>query len=120
MPSKKMRNKASRQILGTFAEVSNLIRSSTQVLYDYIKDPNDDYWKWLLLIRKFLKFMLMPEISESQVLAMEELLDKMMNLRDHPFKTLAICMGGGVKNWSNLPTDSSKKMTTEGGRGQKS
>ena len=25
----------------------------------------------------------------------------------------------GVKNWSNLPTDSSKKLPTEGGRGQK-
>ena len=28
--------------------------------------------------------------------------------------------GGGVKNWPNLPTDSSKKLPTEGGRGQKS
>ena len=40
-------------------------------------------------------------------------------LWDHPFKTSAICRGGGVKNWSNLPTDSSKKLPTEGGRGQK-
>ena len=33
----------------------------------------------------------------------------------------AFCRRGGVKNWPNLPTDSSKKMpTTEGGRGQKS
>ena len=37
-------------------------------------------------------------------------------LRDHPFKTLAICRGeGGVKNWSNLPMDSSKKLPTERG-----
>ena len=34
-------------------------------------------------------------------------------------KTLAICKGGGVKNWSNLPTYSSKKLPPEGGRGQK-
>ena len=42
------------------------------------------------------------------------------HLRDHPFKTSAHLRGGGVKNWPNLPTDSSKKLPTEGGRGQKS
>ena len=41
-------------------------------------------------------------------------------IRDHPFKTSACLRGGGVKNWQNLPTDSSKKLPTEGGRGQKS
>ena len=37
--------------------------------------------------------------------------------RDHPFKTLAFFRGGGVKNLPNLPTDSSKKLLTVGGRG---
>ena len=41
-------------------------------------------------------------------------------IKDHPFKTSACLRGGGVKNWPNLPTDSSKKLTTEGGRVQKS
>ena len=27
-------------------------------------------------------------------------------------------LGGGVKNWPNLPTDSSKKLPTGGGRGK--
>ena len=36
--------------------------------------------------------------------------------RDHLFETSS---GEGVKNWSNLPTDSIKKLSTEGGRGQK-
>ena len=36
------------------------------------------------------------------------------SIRDHPFK------GGGVKNLPNLPTDSSKKLLTVGGRGRKS
>ena len=40
-------------------------------------------------------------------------------LRDHPFKTLACFRGGGVKNWPNLPTDSTKKLPMVGGRGQK-
>ena len=40
--------------------------------------------------------------------------------RDHPFKTSAFFRGRGVKNWPNLPTDSSKKLPTGGGRGQKS
>ena len=40
--------------------------------------------------------------------------------RDHPFKTSAICRGGGVKNLPNLLMDSSKKKTPTGGRGQKS
>ena len=39
---------------------------------------------------------------------------------DHPFKMLASFRGGGVKNGPNLPTDSSKKLPTGGGRGQKS
>ena len=29
---------------------------------------------------------------------------------DHPFKTSTFLRGGGVKNWPNLPTDSSKKL----------
>ena len=41
-------------------------------------------------------------------------------LRDHPFKTSAFFRGGGIKNLPNLPTDSSKKLPTVGGRGQKS
>ena len=36
-------------------------------------------------------------------------------LWDHPFKTSARLRGGGVKNWPNLPTDSSKKLPTVGG-----
>ena len=39
---------------------------------------------------------------------------------DHPFKTSEFFRVGGVKNLPNLPTDNSKKMPTEGGRGQKS
>ena len=37
---------------------------------------------------------------------------------DHPFQTSAICRGGGVKNWSNLPMDNGKKLPTEGGGGE--
>ena len=40
--------------------------------------------------------------------------------RDHPFTTSAFLRGVGVENWPNLPTDISKKLPTEGGRGQKS
>ena len=43
----------------------------------------------------------------------------MKDLRDHPFKTSAHTRGGGVKNWPNLPTDSSKKLPTVGGEGSK-
>ena len=38
----------------------------------------------------------------------------------HDCKTSAFLRGEGVKNWPNLSTDSSKKLPTEGGRGQKS
>ena len=40
--------------------------------------------------------------------------------RDHPFKTSALLRGGGVKYLPNLPMDSTKKLPTVGGRGQKS
>ena len=36
-------------------------------------------------------------------------------IRNHPFKTSACFRGGGVKNWPNLPTDSTKKLPTVGG-----
>ena len=51
---------------------------------------------------------------------MEKIEDFGVPLRDHPFKMLA-CLrgGGGVKNLSNLQTDSTKKLPMEGGRGQK-
>ena len=45
---------------------------------------------------------------------------KISCFRDHPFKTSACLRGGGVKNLPNLPTDSTKKLPTGGGRGQKS
>jgi hypothetical protein len=35
-------------------------------------------------------------------------------LKNHPLKTSAFFRGRGVKNWPNLPTDSSKKLPTEG------
>ena len=41
-------------------------------------------------------------------------------LGDHPFKTSAFFRGGVVKNLPNLPTDSSNKLPTVGGRRQKS
>ena len=40
--------------------------------------------------------------------------NSVVTLRDHPFKTSAICRGVEVKNWSNFSTDSSKKLPTEG------
>ena len=36
-------------------------------------------------------------------------------VRDHPFKTSAFLRGVGVKNWPNLPTNSSKKTATDQG-----
>ena len=42
-----------------------------------------------------------------------------VQIRDHPFKTSAFFRVGGVKNLQNLRKDSSKKLPTVGGRGQK-
>ena len=47
--------------------MENLIRSFSQLFYDYIKNVDDDYWLWLIQIRKFLRFVNMAEITESQV-----------------------------------------------------
>ena len=45
--------------------------------------------------------------------------DFYISFRDHPFKTSACLRGEGVKNLPNLSTDSTKKLPTVGGRGQK-
>ena len=76
-----MRQKASRRIPGTFAEIGNLIRSFTQVMFDHIRNFDDEYWLWLLEIRMFLRYILMPEISQSQLKAMNETLIDLMNTR---------------------------------------
>jgi len=47
---KKMKVKRTRRIIGTFAEVSTLIRSFPQLIYDHIKDSTDEHWKWLLKV----------------------------------------------------------------------
>ena len=65
--AKQMSNKGSRRVIGTFAELSNLIRSITQLLFNHIKLTNDPFWLWLLQIRHFLRFMLMPKLTNSQV-----------------------------------------------------
>ena len=65
----------------TPSEVANLIRSSTQVLFDNIKNPKDEFWIWLLLIRKFLRFISMTSLTESQLISQEETLEEMINLR---------------------------------------
>lgn len=65
--SKKMKLKVSRRIIGTFAEISNLVRSFTQLVYDQILDCTNPYWLWLLKIRQFLRYVSMPTISDSQV-----------------------------------------------------
>ena len=62
-----MKVKATRHVIGTFAEVGTLIRSFSQLFFDYIKDPNDEYWLWMIEIRKYLRYLLMPQISDSQV-----------------------------------------------------
>ena len=68
MRSKVMKVKKSRRIIGTFAEVSCLIRSFPQMAYDHIRNSNDPYWQFLLKIRSFLRFLLMPKITDQQVL----------------------------------------------------
>ena len=68
LPGKTMKIKGSRRIIGTFSEIACLIRSLPQLLFDEIKNTEDPFWKWLLLIRNFLRFVLMPSITESQVI----------------------------------------------------
>ena len=81
MASKKMKNKDTRRIIGTFSEVGNLIRSITQILYNHVQDTNDPYWQWLLVIRKFFRFMSMPILTDSQIDEMDKTLDTLMNFR---------------------------------------
>ena len=76
-----MKNKQSRQVIGTFSQIATLIRSITQLLYNFVDDSEDQYWQWLLLIRKFLRFITMPELSQNQLNLMNETLYKMMNTR---------------------------------------
>ena len=77
----KMKNKCTRKVIGSFSEISNLIRSSTQLLDVYIKDFNNEYYQWLLSIRKFLRFVKMYKITESQLVEMDSVLETMMNFR---------------------------------------
>ena len=68
-------------VKGTFSEIENLIRSISQLLFDRIKNTEDKFWIWLMEIRKFLKFVNMFKISDSQIDQMNTCLETMMNLR---------------------------------------
>ena len=81
MKGKKMKTKQSRRIVGTFSEVSTLIRSLSQIIYDQIKDPSDPYWIWMLYIRSYLRYNQMSRISECQVDELDSTLTEMMNMR---------------------------------------
>ena len=74
-----MKNKASRKIVGTFAEIANLIRSLTQIMYDHIKNRQDEHFLWLIEIRRFLRYMLMPKISETQLKRIDLMLYNLIN-----------------------------------------
>ena len=76
-----MQQKANRRIIGTFSEIRNLIQSFTQLVYNNVKDYEDPHWLWILEIRKFLRYMLMPELTKSQVRAMSETLERTMDIR---------------------------------------
>ena len=76
-----MKNKDTRRIIGTFSEVSLLIRSFPQIIYNYVKDGQDKFWQWFFSIGRFLRFMLMPELTNSQIVAMNETLISLMNMR---------------------------------------
>ena len=57
------------------------INNIDKPLHHHIKDYQDPQWLWLLEIRKFLRYMLMPVLTEDQVKAMSETLEKTMNIR---------------------------------------
>ena len=67
-----------------------LIQSITQVIYDQVQDYKDHHYLWLLEIRKFLCFVRMSKISESQVNFFSMLLYSLINRRRlHIFFTQA-------------------------------
>ena len=105
--SKKMKSKNTRNVIGTFAEVSNLIRSFTQVAYNHIQDYENRYWQWLLSLRRFLRFVTMYQISESQVQAMEAALEDLMSFRFELTKKPDI-----KKNSSDKSSENGKKGKT--------
>ena len=76
-----MKLKSSRQIIGNFAEVRCLILCLTQILYSVCKDENHPHWVFLLQIRDFVRYMLMHEMSDEQVTAMDSALRRLMNTR---------------------------------------
>ena len=53
-----------------------------QILAGYVKNAeNNGYYKLLLLIRKFIRYVLQPKISSYQATAMDETLCELMQLR---------------------------------------
>ena len=85
--SKKMKNKASRSIVGTFSEVSTFIRLLPLILYDHIDDPQNDHWLFLLSIRKFLRYVHMKSISSQQLHSLQYSLKEVLNRRIRLSKT---------------------------------
>ena len=85
-----------------------LIWSLPQLIYNHIKDVNDPYWQWFLEIQKFLRYMLMHEISDNQIDEMKFVLDSMMNTRLKLTKILVTKM-----NENNLEYKQNKESDDE-------
>ena len=62
-----------KRTIGTFSEIACLIRSFTQLFYNNARNTDNPYWQWILQIRCFLRYILMPKIAHSQVRKIIEL-----------------------------------------------
>ena len=49
----KMKVKATRKVIGTFREIENFIRSFPQLLFNHIQNTQDEFWLFLIEIRRF-------------------------------------------------------------------
>jgi hypothetical protein len=50
-------------------------------MYNHLRDPKDPFWQWLLHIRRLLRFILSPKLTESQLNCMNETIEMVMNTR---------------------------------------
>ena len=81
MRAKKMKQKASRRIVGTFSEMATLMKLFTQIFYDVVKDTSDPYWIWVLEIRELVRYVHMSRMSENQVILLDDAVRKVMSTR---------------------------------------
>lgn len=74
--------------------MATLTKLIAQILFDFVKDTSDIAWKFIILVRKCLKYVQMLDISRFQVMSLDRTINELMNVRMEMTRTERVSKSG--------------------------